>query len=198
LLQVFFGSWRLAALAALTLPVGCAGGLAAALAVGEKLSFGSYIALFAIGGLAVRHGVLLFDRFRQLELEEGEEFGEQLVLRGAREQLAPVAMTGAAVALVFLPVVVMGTRPGLELLHPLAIVLVGGLITSVPYTLFVLPVLYLRLGFSAATAAAREAQQLTTVLDELAHGAAASGFAGEVPTGGMAITETRAVPPEGR
>jgi hypothetical protein len=78
------------------------------------------------------------------------------------------------------------------------VVLIGGLVTSIPFTLFVLPALYLRFAFSGAAARARSAEDLTTVLDELAQGAAVGGFAGEVPTGGMAVTETRALPPEGR
>jgi Cu/Ag efflux pump CusA len=194
LLQAFFGSWRLATLSILTLPIGAVGGLAAALAAGAKLSFGSYIALFAVFGLATRSGVLLFDRFRRLEEDEGEAFGAKLVLRGARERLPSVVMTGAAAGLVFLPVLFMGSRPGLELLHPLAAVVVGGVLTSVPYTLFVLPVLYLRFAFSPATARARGEEQLSAVLDELAHGAAAAAFSGEAAPG-LAVTETRALPP---
>ncbi len=83
LLQAFFGSWRLAALCLLTPPIGVAGGVAAVLAAGGTLSFGSYIALFALFGFAIRSGVLLFDRFRQLEQDEGEAFGASLVLRGS-------------------------------------------------------------------------------------------------------------------
>jgi Cu/Ag efflux pump CusA len=196
LLQAFFGSWRLAILSLLTMPVGVAGGLLAAFAVGDKLSFGSYIALFAILGLSIRGGVLLFDRYRELEQEDGEPFGAQLVVRGARERLAPVLLTGVAVACVFLPVLIMGTRPGLELLHPLAVVTVGGLVTSVPFTLFVLPVLYLRFGMSRAHAPS-PAEQLTGVLDELAQGAAAATYASDVPSGGIVATESRALPPQG-
>jgi CzcA family heavy metal efflux pump len=195
LLQALFGSWRLATLSILTLPIGAVGGLVAALAVGDKLSFGSYIALVAVFGIATRSGVLLFDRFRQLEEHEGEAFGATLVLRGARERVAPVAMTGVAAGLVFLPVLVGGSRPGLELLHPLAVVLVGGLVTAVPFTLFALPVLYLRFGLSRVVA---PAEQLTSALDELVQGAAAGGLSGKAATG-IAVTETQAVePPEGR
>jgi CzcA family heavy metal efflux pump len=180
LLQVFFGSWRLATLTMLTLPIGAVGGVVAVLAAGGTLSFGSYIALFAVFGIAARGGVLLFDRFRQLEQHEREAFGPGLVLRGARERTAPVVMTALATGLVFVPVLVMGSRPGLELLHPIAVVVVGGLITSALFTLFVLPVLYLRFGSSGAAEAA-EAEELIPV-------SGATGAAGAI-----AMTERPAV-----
>jgi Cu/Ag efflux pump CusA len=123
---------------------------------------------------------LLFDRFRQLEQHEREAFGPGLVLRGARERTAPVVMTALATGLVFVPVLVMGSRPGLELLHPIAVVVVGGLITSALFTLFVLPVLYLRFGSSGAAEAA-EAEELIPV-------SGATGAAGAI-----AMTERPAV-----
>jgi Cu/Ag efflux pump CusA len=192
LLQVFFGSWRLATLSVLTLPIGVVGGLVAVLAAGGTLSFGSYIALFAVFAIATRGCVLLFDRARQLEQDEGEAFGASLVLRAARERLGPIVMTAVATGLVFLPVLIMGTKPGLELLYPISVVVLGGLLTSTVFSLFVLPSLYLRFGHSRAT----EAENLTAALDELARGAVAHRSTGELAAGFVA--ETRAMPnPEG-
>ena len=196
LLQALFGSWRLATLTLLSVPLGAIGALAGVLVAGGNLSFASSIGLFAAFAFALRCGALLFTRCRRLE-QEGEAFGTALVLRAAGERLPAVVTTGAAAAAFLVPVLVMGTRPGLELIHPLAIVVAGGLVTSIPYTLFVLPVLYLRFGAAAATAPAEE-EELTAVLDELAQGAAGAGYAGEMPAGGLAVTETRALPPEGR
>jgi CzcA family heavy metal efflux pump len=203
LLQAFFGSWRLAALCFLTLPLAVVGGLVAVLAAGRTLSFGSYIAFFAVFGIAARWSILLFDRFRQLEVEEREKFGVSLVLQGARDRLGAVATTAVATLLVFLPVLIMGTRPGLELLHPVAVVFVGGLITSVVLATFVLPALYVRFGFSRA--AEREAvrpEEPSGAFDELGLGGAAGGLAGGVSgglAGGATVTETRSVEhPEGR
>jgi len=151
LLQAFLGSWRLAALAFLTLPLALAGGVLATLPAGGTLSFGSYIALFAVFGFAARSTVLLFDRFRQLEQREGLPFGPELVLRGARERVVPIVMTVLATGLIFVVVLVIGGRPGYELLRPLAAVLVGGLLTSLVVALILVPILYLRFGFSTAT-----------------------------------------------
>jgi Cu/Ag efflux pump CusA len=68
------------------------------------------------------------------------------VLRGARERLAPILMTSLATGLALVPLVVLGTRPGHEIEHPLAVVILGGLFTSTLLSLFVLPSLYLRFG----------------------------------------------------
>jgi CzcA family heavy metal efflux pump len=203
LLQAFFGSWRLATLCFVTLPLAVAGGLAAVLFTGGALSFGSYVALFAVFGVATRWSVLLFDRFRELEVDEGAEFGTSLVLQGARDRLAPVAMTALATAVVFVPVLVMGGRPGLELVHQLGIVFAGGLVTSVVLVLLVLPVLYRRFGFSRATEGeAVRPDERTDLLGDLAPGGVAGGLAGGVAGGlatGLTVTESRSLErPEGR
>ena len=71
-------------------------------------------------------------------------FGEELVLRGAEERLAPILMTALATALALVPIIVGGSRPGHEIEHPLAGVIVGGLFTSTLLNLFFMPALYLR------------------------------------------------------
>jgi Cu/Ag efflux pump CusA len=75
------------------------------------------------------------------------------VLRGARERLAPILMTSLATGLALVPLVVLGTRPGHEIEHPLAVVILGGLFTSTLLSLFVLPSLYLRFGHQRQRAA---------------------------------------------
>jgi CzcA family heavy metal efflux pump len=148
LLQAAFGSWGLAALTFSTLPVAVAGGVLAALAAGGTLSFGSFIGLLAVFGLAARNAVLLIDHYRQLEQHEGEAFGTELVLRGARERFSGILATAVAAALVLLPVVIAGPIPGYEIVQPLAVVVLGGLVSSTLLTLFVMPALYLRLASS--------------------------------------------------
>jgi hypothetical protein len=73
-------------------------------------------------------------------------FGPALVLRGARERLSPILMTSLATGLALVPLVVLGLRPGHEIEHPLAVVILGGLVTSTLFSLFVVPSLYLRFG----------------------------------------------------
>jgi CzcA family heavy metal efflux pump len=146
LLQAVFGSWRLATLSFFTFPVAVAGGVLAALADGGKLSFGSYMGLFVVFGLAARNGVLLVSRYRQLEQHEGEAFGPQLVLRAARERLSPILTTALAAGLVLTPLVIAGPIAGYEVVHPMAVVILGGLATSTFLNLFLVPAVYLRFG----------------------------------------------------
>ena len=145
LLQAAFGSWGLAALAFLTLPLALVGGVLAALIAGAELSLGSFIGLLALLGLAVRTSVLLIRRFQDLE-REGEGFGPALVARAAGERLAPILTSAAATTAVMLPFVVAGTQPGLEIVHPMSVVILGGLVSATLLGLFVLPALYLRFG----------------------------------------------------
>jgi CzcA family heavy metal efflux pump len=146
LLQAALRGWRLAVLAFATLPLALVGGALAALVDGAEMSLGSLIGFLALFGLAVRHGVLVLRHFQDLERYEGETFGSQLVRRGAQERLTPILTTASVLAVVALVFVALGTRPGLEIVQPMAIVLLGGLVTTTLVSLFVLPTLYLRFG----------------------------------------------------
>jgi Cu/Ag efflux pump CusA len=154
LLQTSFGSWRPALLVFLTLPMALVGGVMAAFLSGGIISLGSLIGFFTVFGIAARNGILLINHCQHLEREEGETFGPDLVLRGARERLAPILMTSLATGLALVPLVVFGDRPGHEIEYPLAVVILGGLFTSTLLNLFVTPSLYLRFGRSRKKAAA--------------------------------------------
>ena len=148
LLQVAFSSWRLATLTFLTLPMALVGGLIAAWLGGGIISLGSLVGFFTVFGIAARNGILLINHYQHLEREEGEAFGPTLVLRGALERLSPILMTSLATGLALVPLVILGDIPGHEIEHPLAVVILGGLLTSMLLNLFVLPSLYLRFGRS--------------------------------------------------
>jgi len=160
LLQAAFRSWRLATLAFLTLPVALVGGVLAALVNGAELSLGAAAAFLALFGLAARNGVMLIRHLQELE-REGMAFGVELVRRGAQDRLAAILTTAAGLALLALPFVIMGSRPGLEVVHPMAVVLLGGLLSTTLLSLFVLPALYARF------AAGREPDMAAD--DELLH-----------------------------
>jgi CzcA family heavy metal efflux pump len=146
LLQASFGTWRLALLSFLTLPIALVGGALAAFLFSRTLSLGALVGFYTVFGIAARNGILMINHFQQLERNEGEQFGPGLVLRGARERLAPILMTSLATALALLPLVIAGPIPGHEIEYPLAIVILGGLVTSTLINLFVVPSLYLRFG----------------------------------------------------
>jgi CzcA family heavy metal efflux pump len=144
LLQVAFGSWRLATLVVLTLPIALVGGVFAAFMGGGVLSLGSIVGFLTVMGIAARNGILLINHCQHLEKYEGEKFGPELVLRGAGERLSPILMTTLATGLALVPLVVLGNIPGHEIEHPMALVILGGLVTSTLLNLFVVPSLYLR------------------------------------------------------
>lgn len=142
LLQACFRSWRLALIAFLALPVSLAAGVLAAAVSGGAISFGSIVGLLAVLGIATRHGILLITHYQRLQTRDGVPFGPELVLRGARELLSPVLASSAAILAALLPIVVFGQIPGLEIAQQTAIVMMGGLVASCVYTLFVIPALY--------------------------------------------------------
>jgi Cu/Ag efflux pump CusA len=148
LLQASFGSMRLALLLFLTLPMALVGGVLAVWLGDGILSLGSLIGFLTVFGIAARNGILMISHFQHLENEEGEQFGPGLVLRGAKERLAPILMTAGATGLALVPLAVAGSVAGHEIEHPMAIVILGGLVTSTLLNLFVLPSLYLRFGKS--------------------------------------------------
>jgi CzcA family heavy metal efflux pump len=146
LLQASFGSFRLAALSFFTLPIALVGGALAAWLGGGVLSLGSLVGFYTVFGIAARNGILMINHFQHLERDEGMTFGRGLVLRGALERLSPILMTTLATGLALVPLIVSGDVPGHEIEHPLAVVVVGGLVTSTLLNLFVVPSLYLRFG----------------------------------------------------
>jgi len=145
LLQACFQSWRLASLVFASLVVALAGGVLAILVAGGTVLLGSVAGGLAILAIALRHGIVLINRYQRLEREEGETFGPGLVLRGASELLGPILTSAAAVGFALLPFVFLGDIAGLEILHPMAVTVLGGLLLSAIMSLFVLPALYLRL-----------------------------------------------------
>ncbi len=139
-----FGTARLTGLLVLTLPFALVGGVLAVLVTGAVLSLGGLVGLVTVLGIAARNGIMLVSHYRHLEREEGVPFGRDLVLRGARERLTPILMTALVTGLALLPLAVFGNRPGQEIEHPMAQVILGGLLSSTVLNLFVLPALYLR------------------------------------------------------
>jgi Cu/Ag efflux pump CusA len=150
LLHADFRSARLTLLVFLTIPFALIGGVIAAFLSGGVLSLGSLVGFVTVLGIAARNGVLLVSHYRHLEEEDGMALGPALVLRGAEERLAPILMTALCAALALLPLVLAGNKPGHEIEHPMAVVILGGLVTSTGLNLFLLPALYARWGGCAA------------------------------------------------
>jgi CzcA family heavy metal efflux pump len=151
LLHVDFRSWRLTLLVFLTIPFALVGGVAGTMLDNGVLSLGSLVGFVTVLGIAARNGIMLVSHYRHLEEEEGEAFGPALVQRGSEERLAPILMTALATGLALVPLVFNGNLPGHEIEYPMAVVILGGLITSTILNLFLLPPIYLAFGKSRSS-----------------------------------------------
>jgi Cu/Ag efflux pump CusA len=149
LLQAAFRSWRLALVSIVTLPAALVGGVMADfLGNGGTLSLGLLAGCLTVAGIALRNSIMLFSHYQHLEEHGGMEFGPELIARGARERLSPTLMTALATGLALLPFVLLGNIPGHEMVRPIAMVTIGGLVTSTWLNLFAMPGLYLKFGAS--------------------------------------------------
>ncbi|MFF0557633.1 efflux RND transporter permease subunit [Streptomyces sp. NPDC004266] len=144
LLQAAFGSWRAATLVLLALPLAGVGGVLTAFAVGGVTSVGALGGFLLVLGIAVRNLVLLVRGYQETEARPDGTVDPQRIVDATRDRVGPVLLTALATAVAVLPAVVLGTIEGMEVLHPLAVVVLGGLVTSTLVTLFIVPALYIR------------------------------------------------------
>jgi cobalt-zinc-cadmium resistance protein CzcA len=145
LLFTTFGSVRQSLLILSNIPFALVGGIIALWVTGEYLSVPASVGFIALLGIAVLNGVVLVSYFNQLQ-SEGLKLSE-VVVQGAKRRLRPVLMTASITAFGLIPLL-FASGPGSEIQRPLAIVVIGGLITATALTLMLLPILYLRFGFS--------------------------------------------------
>jgi Cu/Ag efflux pump CusA len=185
LMQAAFSGWLLAGLALATLPVALSGGAVAGLIEGE-FALGSLVGFLALFGLATRHALLLIHRVQDLERYEGEMFGPGLIARAAHQRLAATATSLTALAAMAVVFVVLGPRPGLEIVNPMAIVILGGLVTTAFVSLFALPALYLRFGRRQPTLSPEEELMYRWAGIEPVPAAAAAGAEPVAADGGVA------------
>ena len=160
-----FGSVRQALLVLSNIPFALVGGIVALWVTGEYLSVPASVGFIALLGIAVLNGVVLVSYFNQLHAE-----GQDLltsVTQGARRRLRPVLMTASITAFGLIPLL-FATGPGSEIQRPLAIVVIGGLITATALTLILLPILYLR--FAHSRADSRKAGSSGAFQTEATHG----------------------------
>jgi len=142
LIWLEFRSLRLTALLAVSLPFSLLGGVIAVLLSGGTMSLGALVGFVTVLGISARNGIMLVSHYRYLETEEKEEFCPAMLLRGAEERLVPILMTASCAALALLPLVVRGDLPGHEIEHPMALVILGGLVGSTMLNLLLMPALY--------------------------------------------------------
>jgi Cu/Ag efflux pump CusA len=151
LLSVVMGNHRNLLLVLLNLPFALVGGVYAAGITGGDLSLGSLVGFVTLFGITLRNSIMLISHYEHLVEVEGMHWGLETALRGASERLAPILMTALVTGLGLLPLAIGSGDPGREIEGPMAIVILGGLVTSTLLNLLVLPTLALRYGrFEAA------------------------------------------------
>ena len=129
-LLLLFPSVRIALQILNAIPTAFIGGVLALVVTNQSLTVASLVGFVSLGGIAVRNGILLVTHYVHLMREEGQAFSVETVVRGSLERLAPVLMTALTAGIALVPLVIGGQKPGLEILYPVATVILGGLVTS--------------------------------------------------------------------
>jgi CzcA family heavy metal efflux pump len=146
LLSIAFGHYRNLLLVLLNLPFALAGGVLVVLAMGGRLSIGSMVGFVTLFGITLRNSIMMISHYEHLVSVEGMTWGLEAAVRGASERLAPIIMTASVTAFGLLPLAVGSGTAGREIEGPMALVILGGLVTSTVLNLLVLPTLALRYG----------------------------------------------------
>lgn len=129
-LMTLYPSMRITLQILNAIPTAFIGGVLALVITQQTLTVASLVGFVSLGGIAVRNGILLVTHYFHLMKEEGQSFSKETVLRGSLERLAPVLMTALTAGIGLIPLVIGGKKPGLEILYPVATVILGGLLTS--------------------------------------------------------------------
>lgn len=146
----------------LNVPLALIGSIAAIYLTEKSFSLASLIAFVTLCGIASRNGIMMISHYLHLMTEEAEEFGKSMIIRGTLERLVPVLMTALTSSLALLPLLFAKGEPGKEILHPVAVVIVGGMLTSTLLDLIVTPAVFYAFGKKAAEKAIQKIKQNQT------------------------------------
>ena len=146
---VLYSRYRSSVLALIimgNIPLALIGSVIALWIAGQPLSVATMIGFITLAGISARNGILKISHYINLVLHEGETFGRKMIVRGSLERLTPVLMTALSAGFALLPLMIGADAPGKEILHPVAIVIFGGLITSTLLDTLLTPLLFQRFG----------------------------------------------------
>lgn len=129
-----------------SVPLALIGSVTALWIAGQPLSVASMIGFITLTGISTRNGILKISHYINLAIQEDLPFGKELVIRGSLERLTPVLMTALSAGVALIPLMIDATAPGKEILHPVAITIFGGLVTSTVLDTLLTPTLFLRYG----------------------------------------------------
>lgn len=164
ILYVHFNTRMIVAQIMLTIPFAFIGGIIFLFFAERSITVASLVGFITLCGIASRNGIMMISHYLHLMKYEGEAFSKEMVIRGSLERLVPVLMTATVASLALLPLVFAKGQPGSEILHPVAVVIVGGLVSSTLLDLIVTPTVFYNFGKNAALKAIQEKE------DELLEG----------------------------
>lgn len=159
-----FRSKMIVAQVMLTIPFAFIGGIVLLFLTDRSVTVASLVGFITLCGIASRNGIMMISHYLHLMKHEGENFGKEMIIRGSLERLVPVLMTATVASLALLPVVFAKGQPGSEILHPVAVVIVGGLVSSTLLDILVTPTVFFHFGRKAAEKANQDK------IDELQEG----------------------------
>jgi len=155
LLYGYFRSASLAAQVLINIPLALMGGLALTWLLINNISIATLVGFIAVAGVAARNSIMMLSHYLHLMRHEGEGFTREMITRGTLERLVPVLMTAFAAGTALIPLLLAAHEPGKEILHPVAVVIVGGLVSSTLLDLAVTPAVFWLFGRQAAERALR-------------------------------------------
>lgn len=163
---VLYAHFRAAEITAqimVTIPLAFVGGILLLFFTDRSVTVASLVGFITLCGVASRNGIMMISHYLHLMKFEGEAFSREMIVRGSQERLVPVLMTACVTSLALLPLVFARGQPGSEVLHPVAVVIVGGLISSTILDIIVTPTLFYRFGRKSAEAYLTQDQTKETV-----------------------------------
>ncbi|MDQ3253401.1 MAG: efflux RND transporter permease subunit, partial [Acidobacteriota bacterium] len=162
LIAIFFllikalGDWRSALQVMINIPLALIGAIFALLITGGVFSVATLVGFISLVGITSRNGIMMLSHYLHLMREEGEDFTEHMVIRGSLERLVPVLMTALTAGLSLIPLAIAAGQPGKEILQPLAVVVIGGILTSTLLDQIVTPAVFYKFGRPIADRIIRE------------------------------------------
>jgi CzcA family heavy metal efflux pump len=150
LLYGYFRSASLAAQVLLNIPLALMGGLVLTWQMINNISIATLVGFIAVAGVAARNSIMMLSHYLHLMQHEGEGFTRAMITRGTLERLVPVLMTALSAGIALVPLLLAANEPGKEILHPVAVVIVGGLVSSTFLDLVVTPAVFWLFGRNAA------------------------------------------------